>query len=82
MVDVGSRSQLRAAHCTYMTVIDPAQVVHVSDFTLPEVGGCGFPILTRVKTSYATDYYRVFGSIYKAEVELHAWVLIGSTFLI
>jgi hypothetical protein len=77
VADVGSLQQLRAAHCTYMTVIDPNQVVHVADFKLGRIGGCGFPITKVVYVPYATQYYDMMGYILRTKIELHTWCLFG-----
>ena len=34
VADVGSQASLRAAHCTWLSMLDPAQVVHMTDFEL------------------------------------------------
>jgi hypothetical protein len=34
VADVGSQASLRAAHCTWLAMLDPAQVVHVTDFEM------------------------------------------------
>jgi len=78
VTDVGSLSILLAAHCTYMSVIDPAQVVHISDFHLTSKGGCNFPVITTIRIQDSTNYLTVLAAIYKSKVPLHPWVLIGS----
>ena len=73
----GSQEHLRAAQCTYMAVLNPAQIVHVTDYALSSVGGCGLPLLSTLRVPCAVDYTIVLRTLYSSTIELLSWTLIG-----
>ena len=76
VADKGSQDFLRAAQCTYMATLDPAQIIFVSDFPLPEVGGCGLPVSNRIRVVSAVDYLEVLKTVERSKKVLLPWVLV------
>lgn len=77
IADVGSEDSLRAAQCTYMSTLDPYQIIYISDFSLPRPGGCNLPIIHSLRIPFATDYFDALRELYLSKIPLHPWVLIG-----
>jgi hypothetical protein len=75
--DVGSEDALRAAQCTYMSTLDPYQIIFISDFSIPRPGGCNMPIMHSLRIPFATDYFDALRELYLSKIPLHPWVLIG-----
>ena len=76
VTDLGTRRWLRAAQCTWLQLLDPGQVVTVTDFDLTAgaglQGGCGFQVAHPLRVANAVDYLEV-GAVFfwdKAWTEL------------
>lgn len=80
IADKGSQLSLRAAQCTYLEIIDPAEVIHVSDFELPKIGGCGYVVKHHLQVAFATDYFSVLEALFKSNIQLEQFTLIGDNF--
>jgi len=76
VADVGSSDALQASQCTYMSTLDPEQIIYVSDYRIPNPGGCNLPIIHSLRVPFATDFYDILREVYLSKIPLHPWVLI------